>query len=125
MGKIIKKLNGVYFESSLDTGFWFLLGVVITLLSMATLVLLGMGMAEMVLGMLLEMVFGMLDTVVVMISGWGEAAATQMATIFAALEGVVFVVVCLVVSVAVVLLSVLLAIKKPEAMRTKSDMPAF
>jgi hypothetical protein len=116
MVKIRKKLNAVLFESSLDTTWWFLIGLIIALFIMFTIISLGFGamFTNMILGAL-----GMLfDQFIPLLEGWGNSLVGIMESMFPAeVNQAVGVVVCVAIAAAILVLFTLLAIKKPEKMR--------
>ena len=116
MVKIRKKLNAVLFESSLDTTWWFLIGLITALFIMFTIISLGFGamLTNMILGAL-----GMLfDQLIPLLESWGNSLVGIMESMFPAeVNQAVGIGVCVAIAAAILVLFTLLAIKKPEKMR--------
>ena len=124
MGKIQKKLNGVFFESSLDTSAWFILGVFITLLLMITLMAVGFG--DMIGGMLLQGINGLMALLVPSLQNWGNVEIDYVGDLFPAdVNRTVTMAVCLVIAIAIIGIFTFLQVWKPEKMRTRKECARF
>ena len=124
MGKITKKLNGVFFESSLDTSGWFTIGLLIGLFVMITVMAAGAG--EMVGDMLLQAIVSGIEMLTPLLEGWGNTEAGMMDKLFAGDEAsTTTIVIFVVVAVGIIGLFTFLTVKFPEKFRKKEECVTF
>ncbi len=120
MGKIMKKLNGVFFESSMDTSGWFIMGMLIAIFVMITLI--SAGMAEMVGDMLLQGIVSLLDMIVPLLQDWGTVEANSIDGLFSyGANSTTTMAICISTAAGIIILFTVLAIKFPEKIRKKKE----
>jgi len=124
MVKIRKKLNAVYFESSLDTTGWFIIGFLIAIFMMFTFM--ALGFSEMITSMILGVINDLFALLVPILQSWGNEEVNIMAMLFPPeVNEIMGMIVCIGIAVVILGLFTYLAIKKPEKMRLIEDNANF
>ena len=124
MAKITKKLNAVFFESTIDTTGWFIFGLLIGLLAMVTIIAVGAG--EMIGNALIGAMVMMLNPIVSLLQEWGTVEADSISGLIPAEPSTsTGIAVCVIIVVVIIAGFGFLAYKFPEKMRKIKECAPF